>query len=144
MLVRLLPEQISVQWDMIKPAILESLHSAHESIDTNETLTSLLNSSSQCWVSIRRNDGRDIIEGLAITMVTKNLFDKGKNLLIYGVYGYGLDNREAWESGFKTLAIFAKSEGCSRITGYSSVSSIIKLAERLGGDVSQRFISIPV
>jgi len=144
MLVRLLPEQISVQWDMIKPAILESLHSAHEEINTNETLTSLLNSSSQCWVSIRRNDGRDVIEGLVITMVTKDLFGEGKNLLIYSIYGYDLSNREAWEGGFKTIAIFAKSEGCSRVIGYTSVSSIIKLVESLGGDTSQRFISIPV
>lgn len=144
MLVRLLPEQISVQWDMIKPAILESLHSAHESADTNETLTSLLNSSSQCWASIRRDNGRDIIEGLVITMVTKNLFDKEKNLLIYSLYGYDMSNRDAWEGGFRTLAIFAKSEGCSRIIGYTNVPSLIKLVESLGGDTKQRLISIPV
>ena len=144
MLVKLLPEQISVQWDMIKPAIIDSLLSAHENVDTNEILTSLLNGFSQCWVSTRRDNERDVIEGLIITMITKSLFDEGKNLLIYSLYGYSMDNKEAWEGGFRTLATFARADGCSRITGYTNVSSLIKLVEKLGGDIDQRFISIPV
>jgi len=144
MLLMLLPPQISAQWDMIKPAIEESLLSACENVDMNELLMSLLNNSSQCWVSSRRSNGGNIIEGLIITVVTNDMFGEGKNLLIYSLFGYNMSTREAWRGAGKSLALFARSKGCSRITAYTNVSSLIKLAEGLGGTADQRFVSIPI
>ena len=145
MILRLLPEQISEQWDIIKPTIEESLHSACEDVDTNEVLTSLLNASSQCWVSSRKADnGGNIIEGIIITVITRNLFGEGRSLLIYSLFGYSMDTKEAWRGGAEALALFARSNGCSRITAYTDVPSLIKLAENLGGTANQRLISIPV
>lgn len=145
MLIRLMPEQISEQWDIIKPTIEESLRSACEDADMNEILTSLLNASSQCWVSSRKGtNGGNIIEGIIITMITKDLFGEGRNLLIYSLFGYSMDTKEAWRGGAKALATFAKATQCSRITAYTDVPSLIKLVEDLGGTAKQRFISIPV
>ena len=145
MLLRLLPEQISEQWDTIKPTIEESLRSACEDADMNEVLTSLLNASSQCWVSSRKADnGGNIIEGIIITIITRDLFGEGRNLLIYSLFGYSMETKEAWRGGAKALALFAKSTQCSRITAYTDVPSLLKLVENLGGTANQRFISIPV
>jgi len=145
MILRLLPEQISVQWDMIKPAIEKSLESACEDPDMNDILTGLIEGSSQCWVSSRKaTNGGNIIEGIIITMITGDLFGEGRNLLIYSLFGYDMSTREAWRGGARALATFAKSKGCSRIVAYTSVSSLIKLAEGLGGTADQRFVSIPI
>ena len=145
MLLRLLPEQISEQWDIIKPTIEDSLRSACEDADMNEMLTSLLNASSQCWVSSRKaTNGGNVIEGIIITIITKNMFGEGKNLLIYSLFGYSMDTREAWRGGAKALALFAKSNQCSRIVAYTDVPSLIKLVENLGGTANQRFVSIPI
>jgi len=142
MLLRLLPEQISVQWDEIKRAITEVLPRSTGKVDMNEILMDLLNGSMQCWLSCRRSKEGNTVEGLIVTQVIKDRFEGGKSLLIYSLCGYQMDNREAWEESFRSLSAFAKGEGCQRITAFTNVSSLIKLAERLGGDVSQRFVSI--
>jgi len=142
MLIRLLPEQISEQWDEIKGAILKTLPRSEGKIDMNGVLLDLLNGGMQCWVSCRRED--NIIEGLIATQIVKDHHGESKSLLIYSLFGYQMDTRGVWEEGFKALSTFAKGEGCWRITAFTSVDSLIRLAERFGGDTKQRFISIPV
>ncbi len=144
MLIRLFPEQVSNHWDVVKPAIKNSLHFACESVDMNEVLTSLLNGSMQCWVSSRKSNGSNVLEGVVTTMISKDLFGEDKSLLIYSLFGYDMANREAWKGALKALITFAKASGCNRIIAYTNVSSLIKLVEGLGGSADQRFVSIPV
>lgn len=141
MLVKLLSEQIAYRWDFIKQAIETSVPSM-ESVDTNELLTDLLNGKAQCWVSHEGEEGS--VEGIVVTAIIGDSYSKAKSLLIYALCGYGMNTRKAWADAFKTLAAFAKSEECWRILACTDVSSLIKLAEDLGGNTQRRLVSIPI
>ena len=142
MLLRLLPEQISEQWDKIKDAIMKTFPRSEDKIDMNAVLMDLLNGGMQCWVSCRKED--NVIEGLVTTQVVEDHHGGGKSLLIYSLFGYQMDTKGVWEEGFKTLSIFAKGESCWRITYFTNVNSLIRFAEGRGGNADQRFVSIPI
>lgn len=146
MLTKLLPDQISTFWDIIKYAIEESLPPVvDESPDKmNKILTSLLCGRAQCWASYEREEGSARFEGIVITKILLDDVSDTKNLLIYCLYGYEEVNKESWNKGFKTLVKFAMAQGCSRIIGYSDVPLILRLVERLGGETKYTFISIPL
>lgn len=146
MLTRLLPEQISSFWDIIKYAIEESLPPVvgEHPDKINRILSSLLSGKSQCWASYVRNGESSKFEGIVITKILYDDVSDTRNFLIYCLYGYNPVNRTSWLNGLKSLAKYAKSKGCSQIVGYSEIDFIIKLADRLGGNTDFRFISFNV
>lgn len=146
MLTKLLPEQVTRYWDILKPAIEESLPPVvDEAPDKmNRILAALIGGSLHCWVSSQIKNEKRILEGV---VVTKMLFDDvsdTKSLLIYCLYGYNIISSNGWKSGFATLAKWAKSRGCSRIVAYSDVPRILDIVGKLGGDTRYRYISFPL
>ncbi len=146
MLTRLLPDQISQFWDVIKYAIEQSLPPiAGEGPDKmNKILTSLLSGRSDCWASYTVNGDQRRFEGIVITKITHDDVSDTKNLLIYCLYGYEMVDKSSWTSGFKSLVKYASSQGCHRIIGYTDVPFITKTVEKLGGETRYTFISLPV
>jgi len=146
MLVKLLPDQISKFWDVIRYAIEESLPPvAGEGPDKmNKILMSLLSGKSQCWASYVREEEQPRFEGLVVTKILYDDVSDTKNLLIYCLYGYDRVNRTTWKNGLKTLVKYAIGKNCHRIIGYTDVPFILETVKRLGGDTRYIFVSLPV
>lgn len=144
MLGILLPEQVSYRWDVLKPAIEAALPPivGDASERMNEVLLSILNGEKQCWLSYHQGD-KVVPNGVVVTTILDNE-GGAKDLLIYAAYAFKKLDEEVWTEGFEGLKKFAKSNGCNRITAYSSVDRIMEMAVMVGGDVSVRFITMPI
>jgi hypothetical protein len=143
MLIRLLPEQASRNWNDIKFAIEESLPPVvgMQSDRMSNILKAVLTEELIVWVSAEKDKD---ISGILITAFTFDKPSGTKSLLLYCVYGYGDVNRNAWIEGAETIRKFAIGEKCNRIIGYSDTPSIIKFVESIGGETKYRFLSLPL
>ncbi len=146
MLTKLMPEQISAFWNIIKYAIEESLPPiVGESPDKmNKILAALLCGKAQCWASYDKTEKENRFEGIVITNIVEDSISDTKNFLIYCLYGYENVDKKNWLNGFKSLVKYATARGCSRIIGYSDVPLILRLVKRLGGETKYTFISLPL
>lgn len=147
MLVRLIPEQISSMWDMIKYALENSPPLTTEvNYDSwiNNILTSAMDGSIEVWASYNKKDGNAKFEGIALTSFEIDRFIKKRSLLIYYVFTFRETGKEAWIEGLKVLSKYAKSRKCTRIVAYSNVPEIISTCKKLGGDTSVTFISFNI
>lgn len=142
MLTRLLPDQISKFWPIIKYAIEESLPPiAHEHPDKmNRVLASALGGATDVWASYTRGE-ENRFEGIVLTRLSYDETSNTKSLLIYCLYGYEEIDKGSWSQGLELLAKYAKLRGCSRIIAYTSEPYIIKLAKGLGANIDYTFIS---
>jgi len=147
MLVRLIPEQISELWDMIKYALENSPPLTTEvNYDSwiNNILTQAMNGSIEVWASYRKEDGNAKFEGVVLTSFEIDKFIKKRSLLIYYVFAFRDTIKETWVEGLKVLAKYAKSRKCTRVVAYSNVPEMIETAKKLGGDTSVTFISFDI
>lgn len=146
MLTKLLPDQISTFWDVIKFAIEESLPpTVGEHPDKmNRILSACMGGSIDVWASYERGEEVNRFEGI---LLTKILFDDSSgtyNLLIYCMYGYNDVSRDSWLNGFNAILKYAKAKRCSRIVGYTEIPHVVALAKSLGGDTRYTFVSFDV
>jgi len=146
MLTKLLPDQISDYWDIIRYAVEQSLPPVvGEGPDKmNKILSSLLMGKSHCWASYTINGNKRRFEGIVITKISYDDISDTKNLLIYCLYSYEGISEESWVSGFKSLVKFAESRNCDRIIGYTKEPLIVKKVNQLGGDADYIFVSLPL
>jgi hypothetical protein len=145
-LTRLLPDQISRFWDIIRFAIEESLPPiTGEGPDKmNRILSSLLSGKADCWASYVKEKESRRFEGIVITKIQYDDISSTRNLLIYCLYGYEHIESESWTTGLKTLVKYASSKGCHRIIAYTDEPRIIEMVKKLGGETDYTFISIPL
>jgi len=145
-LVRLIPDQISKFWDVIKYALENSPPLTTDiSWDSwiNEILTSAMSGGIEVWASYSKVKEFKF-EGVALTSFEIDKFIKKKSLLIYYIFTYQEAAKSSWINGLKTLAKYAESRGCHRIIAYSNIPEIIKMCDALGGDTSIRFITFNI
>ena len=146
MLTKLLPDQISQFWDLIKNAINESLPptvGGHPD-RMNRILTSLIANKIDCWASYKRTEDMNSFEGLLLTQILYDDASNTRNLLIYCMYGYESVDSESWNEGLRTLIKYAIGKGCNQVIAYSNIPNVINLAKRLGADTEYTFISFNV
>jgi len=146
MLVRLLPDQISSNWELIKHAIKESVPPIHgESPDKiNNIFESLLLETMACWASIKQRPEGTIIEGVLITTILEDKFSRTKNLLVYCIYSFTNQSTDmSWEQGLCQLIRYGRKMGCDSIVGYTRNDNLVRYAERIGANIDT-FISIPL
>ena len=147
MLVRLIPEQISQLWDVIKYA-LENSPPLTTEVDydswLNNILMSAMSGSIEVWASYSKENGTAKFEGVVLTSFEVDKFIRKKSLLVYYIFAYRDVAADSWTRGLETLAKYAKSRNCSRIVAYSNVPEIISISNKLGGDTSVTFISFNV
>lgn len=146
MLVRMLPEQISEYWEIVKFAIENSLPPiANETIDKmNRILENLMNESMQCWVSYSEAEDKNVLDAVIVTTITNDYSSNIKSLLIYSLYGFSNISDKVWSEGYTTLSKWAKSIGCNRITAFTDVERIKEIVKSLGGEAKYTFISLPL
>jgi|GEM_PF-1948415 hypothetical protein len=146
MLTRLLPDQISKLWDIIRYAIENSGPTTdNEQPDRmNRILSAALSGRVSIWASYVKGEVNKF-EGI---VVTDTLYDDAtgiKNLLIYSIYGY-VDkvDKKSYVTGISALSKYAKSLGCTNIVAYTKDREIVALVNRLGGDTSYTMLSFNV
>ena len=143
MLTKLLPEQISKFWPVIKFAIEESLPPpTDEHPDKmNRILSAALSTKLDIWASYERREDGVKFEGIIVTKLNLDEASGTRSMLMYCLYGYTDVSEDTWREGLGILAKYARASGCSRITAYTSIPYMISLAKRLGADADYTFIS---
>jgi hypothetical protein len=146
MLIKLLPDQISKFWDIIKYAVDQSVPpiAGEHPNRLNNILMSALDGSIDVWASVDKSRGGNRFEGVVLTEILFDRPSKTKNLLIYCLYGYDDVDKHSWMTGLKTIVKYAASKGCNQIVAYTEVPYIIELVKNLGGDTKFTFISFNV
>jgi len=143
MLSRLTFEQISKFWEVIEHSIDGSLPPTVGEVPDkmNNILTALLNGSMQCWVSHKKEEGINKLEGVMTTAVTVDFCSGTKTLLLYSGFGYRGFDRQTWMEGFEAISKYARSIHCNKIAAYSDNSDVIRAADMLGGETRFRLIT---
>ncbi len=141
MLLKMLAEQVSSQWDIVSQAVRSAFPDGISDHDMNKVLALILSGDMQCWVITGNN--HDDIYGLAITNIGEYL-GTGKVLVIMSVYGYKPIPFKLWEESFRSLGKWAKSMDCDGIVAQTKNPAIIKLVRRLGGDISSVLVKLPI
>jgi len=146
MLVKLLPDQISRFWDIIKYAIEQSLPpiAGEHPNKMNNILMSALDGSIDVWASYQKTDEGNKFEGIALTEVLFDRPSRTRNLLIYCIYGYENVDGRSWGEGLRTLIKYAASKRCNQIIAYTDIPQIAGLVERLGGEARYTLLSFDV
>jgi hypothetical protein len=140
MLVRLLPDQIIREWDVIKHAIKEANHERlfAEEQTVREYLRHILAGEMQVWAIT--DDEEEAFLGVGVTRFSYDHGMSAKRLEIFALYSYRDVPAKVWAACFVALKRFAKAHRCDYIIALSDQEAVIHLAERMGGDVAQHFI----
>lgn len=143
MLIKLLPQNIADNWELLREAVRKSLPPiAGESPDKmNKILESLLVGTMTCW--IRVNEVGDIY-GVGITQEIYDLPSDTKNLLIYCLYHFKPMSDEMWEADLTLLRQYAKGSGFDSIVAYTEEPRLLDLVKKFGGETKYTFITLGV
>lgn len=143
MITRLLPDQISKFWDIIKYAVEENLPPivGDHKDRMNRVLSALLSGKLTCWASYRRENEEFIFEGFCMTSFIYDEVSDIKNILLYCVYSYNKTIEDTWIDSFIPIAKFAKANGCVNMVGYTDVPYLIEKANNLGSK-NKTFVSM--
>lgn len=146
MLTRLLPDQVSRHWPIIKYAVEQSLPPTvgDHPDKMNRILSALLSTKADAWISYEKVDDSIRMEGVVLTRITHDEVSNTRGLLIYCLYGYNSVNNGSWREGLTSLAKYAKVNRCSRITAYTSSKYVVDLVNKLGGNTDYTFVSFDV
>ena len=143
---KLLPEQISAFWDVIKFAIAESLPpitGEHPDI-MNRILSSALRGTIEVWAEYVKEGDNIKFEGIALTQILYDEPSGTKNLLIYSLYGYNPIDPGSWARTLVVVAKYAKEINCNQIMAYVTLPHLVSLAKGLGGNTDFTFVTFNV
>jgi len=144
MIIKLLPEQISKSWDLIRYGIMSvpSPIADMSAEGTRNILKHLLMGTVQCWAMFEKDEltEEEKITGFILTTIADDLISGSKFLNIYDLFLTSTPKQEEFENGLKALQEFAKVNKCNKITAYTKVSGIIKIVEKLGFNIDYRFV----
>ncbi len=142
MLVKLEPDQVIREWEVIKYAIQQSTH--EQIFDTpdkiRDHLREILIGGMQVWAILEG----EIFVGILTTRFSHDNTMGVRRLEIYSLYGYRDIDIKSWVTCFVILKRFARAHNCSYIISLTDQEGLIRLAERFKGDTSQRLIVFEV
>lgn len=146
MITRLLPDQISAHWDVIKYGVERSLPPIVTNNDDkmNRILSSLLSGKTQCWLSYERDGERSKLNAVVLTKMLYDEVSGSKNLLLYSVYGYSQMTQRHWMEGFAFMSKHALAQGCTGLVAYTDVPYLIEMAKQYGAEPNYTFVSFEV
>jgi hypothetical protein len=137
MFAKLLPEQISKFWDVIKYGLEQTLPPiAGDHPDRmNRVLTACLCGKADVWASYTRDNGVGNFEGFAVTRIIFDDVSSTFSLLIYTIYAYSKVSSSTWLVALRKLAAYAKLKNCRFVVAYTDFPGIVEISKRLGGDI---------
>lgn len=130
MIVKLLPEQITKQWDSIRYGIINAIAPIVDPTPDKikEVLCQLVTQDMQCWCLFEGDD----IYGHIITSISVDINTKYRTLIIYSLFLFRKASPEMWEDGWSAIEKFAASNECNRVAAYTNSDSIKSIAEKRG------------
>lgn len=139
MLVKLLPDQVLREWEVIKHAIMNSTYEQIFSTDdkVRDHLREILLGTMHVWAVL---DAQEQLVAVGTTRFSHDLTMGVRRLEIYSLYGFKEFTLEQWAECFVSLQRFAKAQNCSYIIALSDQERIIQMAQKVGGDSSQRLL----
>ncbi len=146
MLVRLLPDDISSKWKVIREALLRSLPSYVDNDDNafNKLLFALLDETLHCWLIVEYEDKQPMIHAVATTTIAMDSASGTKNLLIYSIAAFRTLSPELLKDAMESIQNFARSLKCSKIIAFTDVKKIVDMAKLLGANTAQTLIEMEV
>ena len=144
MITRLLPEQISAFWPIIKYAVEEALPPmvGEHPDKMNRILAAMLSGKLDVWASYKKPDNK--FEGIGVTQVLYDEPTNTKSLLLYSIYAYEKTNPDSWVEAWEAIVKWAKARGCKTIVAYSANSYVVEKAKLFGGNADFTFISFDI
>jgi hypothetical protein len=145
-MLKLLPEQISRHWDMIKYAIERTTRGGVEPTDEYLTLMAekLVSGQVQCWATQQQENGNISLMSLTFTSIITDSLTNIRNLIIIGVFAFSsLSDVKLWEFGLTTLRRFAKGNDCKNIVFYTDVPRLVEIAKEFGALTNITYGIIP-
>lgn len=145
MLTKLLPDQISKFWPIIKYAVEESLPPnviGDSPEKMNRVLSAMLCGKLDVWASYKQSDRK--FEAILVTQILHDEASGERNLLLYCLYSYDKVDASSWRTGFEAVTKYAKARGCSGLIAYSANPHVVDLAKQYGADTSFTFISFKI
>ena len=148
MFIKLLPEQIAGNWEVVKYSMRRAMAEVAD-LDSDEAMSRVLEEilvgKLSVWVSVpkkKKDDDEDgLIDMIVTTTVSSDYCSGTDSLLIYTVYSPRGTCLESWLEGYKTLSREALRLGCKQIIAYSNDRKIINIVKKLEGFVTN-FISL--
>lgn len=146
MLLRLEPDQIASYWGLLLEGAEASIPPIvpNRSDRANVILQNALEGKLQVWLAYDRVEGGVKVYGMVITAVDFERFEMERFLTIYGLYVFRPTPGRIWLESLRNLREFAKSHDCRYIVGYTYSDNVVGIVEKLGGEVSCRFIRMEV
>lgn len=142
MLALLLPPQISVLWNVLRPGIEASLPPlvGDPPDKMNRILTRLMDGTMQCWIVTEGEERR--LKMVMTTTIVMDYPSGQKDLLVYSIFAY--ERTDNWISYFKPLSRWAAKHKCKRVTAFSNNPHVLRAIEELGGAAQYRYITVPI
>jgi len=138
MLIKLMPDQVIKEWEVIKYAIkqanYEQMFDSEEAV--KDHLRHIILGTMQVWSIV----DQDEFAGIGVTRFNRDSAMGVQRLEIYSLYAFKSLSPSTWATCFVVLKRFAKANGCSHIMAVSDNDSVIALSEKMGGDTAQRLI----
>ena len=130
-LLRLDPEQISNNWELINSSIKE--HVKDQRL-LARTLTALSNGTMQAWVGVQ--DTADTTPtswiGVVITCVVFDPVACANTLLVAWIKAFKPTTDQDWLDGLSTLNNYARENNCITVSGYVDRDSFVNKLSRYG------------
>ena len=146
MITKLLPENVTDNWETVKVAIQSSLPPF--ALDTPDKMSRILENiilgQLEVWVCYDSDEEGVHIKNIWTTSIVTDPESKTKNLLIYSTYSFDHTVDDNWTAGIEAMKDYAKANDCASITGFTKSPIILRYVESHGGDTSVTFIRIPV
>lgn len=140
MLIRLLPEQVSKAWDVIAPAIAETLppmlSKSHTAIVN--VLEAVMAERANVWIYYKEDRPACVV----LTTVQRDPIMHSISLLIYSMYALEDLKAEDWEHGISRLKVYAEFIGADKVITYASNPGVVRMLDRLGADTSFTLIEV--
>lgn len=145
MLIKVMPEQISTNWNLFKHAIIEALPPTsdirHDDALVN-VLQSLVSDKLQMWLIVREKENGVI--AVLTTQIVHDEITRSNVLVLYTLYGTQKMEMVDFIDSLSTLRNFAKVNKCHKVIAYTNIPKIIELVKVLGGTVDWTLVSFEV
>ena len=129
MIIKLMPEQISVYWDMIKHGVVvaNKLTGPNQDSVPAKLLERLLVGKAQCWLGMTEDEqGFRTHYAFGITTVEESSIGE-VYLFLHTLYAFRPMPESLVEEILPTLEDFAKGNGCSKLVTFTANARLITL-----------------
>lgn len=141
--LKLVPEQISYYWDLIKTAVEES--SPEISAEgANVILENLLCDAMQCWLLLLKDGEEFKLQAIIVTTLFRDNFYQTMYLRLCCLYGFTSLSPELWQEGFEAMRDYAKSTGCAYMEAFTDRKGLPEMIKRQFGGRTNYHIMVEV